>query len=83
VRVLSLTFFCTSGHENATSGLSLGPHPCKPFALVASPRLRLRHCSCSTRVEKEEVAAIQEHKKQASKKNPRNSKLGKICCFQH
>ncbi len=24
-------------------GLPLGPHPCNPFALVASPKLRLRH----------------------------------------
>jgi len=31
------------GHENATPGLSIGPHPCKPFALVVSPSLGLRH----------------------------------------
>jgi hypothetical protein len=31
------------GHENATPGLSFGPHPCKPFALVTNPRLGLRH----------------------------------------
>jgi len=35
--------FALPGHENTTIGLSLGSHPCKPFALVASPRLRLRH----------------------------------------
>ncbi len=29
------------------------------------------------------VKPTQEHKKLVSKKNPRNSKLGKICCFQH
>jgi len=39
-------------------------------------------CSCSTRLEKEEVTT-QEHKKLASKRNPRNSKPRKICCFQH
>jgi len=26
-----------------TSGLPLGPQPCDPFALVASPKLGLRH----------------------------------------
>jgi len=40
-------------------------------------------CSCSTRLEKEEVTTTQEHKKLASKRNPRNSKPRKICCFQH
>jgi hypothetical protein len=41
-------------------------------------------CSCNTKIKKEkEVASTQEHKKPASKRNPRNSKPGKICCFQH
>ncbi len=41
-------------------------------------------CSCNTKVEKEnEVIATQEHKKPTSKRNPRNSKPGKICHFQH
>jgi len=26
-----------------TPGLPLSPHPCNPFALVASPKLRLQH----------------------------------------
>ncbi len=26
-----------------TPGLPFGPHPCNPFALVASPKLGLRH----------------------------------------
>jgi hypothetical protein len=30
-------------HENVTPKLSLGLHPCKPFALVTSLKLRLRH----------------------------------------
>jgi hypothetical protein len=33
--------------------------------------------SCNTRIEKEEVAATQKHKKPTSKRNPRNSKLGR------
>jgi len=33
------------------------------------------YCNYSTRVEKEEVVIIQEHKKPTSKRNPRNSKL--------
>jgi hypothetical protein len=44
-------------------------------------------CSCynyNTRVEKEkEVTTTQEHKQPASKRNPRNSKLGKIYRFQY
>jgi hypothetical protein len=40
-------------------------------------------CSCSIKVEKEEVAVTQEHKKPISKRNQRNSKLRKICHFQH
>jgi hypothetical protein len=35
--------FALSGHENATPGLNLGPHLCKPFAFVASPRLGSQH----------------------------------------
>ncbi len=35
-------FFALPGHENATPGLSLGSHPCKPFALAVSPRLGSR-----------------------------------------
>jgi len=31
--------FALSRHENATPELSLGPHPCKFFALVISPKL--------------------------------------------
>jgi hypothetical protein len=31
------------GVSNVTPGLPLGPHPCNPFALVASPKLGLRH----------------------------------------
>jgi len=34
--------FALLGHENAIFEFSLGPHPCKPFALVASPRLGLQ-----------------------------------------
>ncbi len=42
------------------------------------------YCTCSIRVEKkEEITTTQEHKKPTSKKNPRNSKPGKICPFQH
>jgi len=55
-------------------------------------------CSCSTKVKKKKrtkksetqetkkkkkVATTQEHKKPTSKRNPRNSKLRKICHFQH
>jgi hypothetical protein len=36
-------FLHSRGHEKATIGLSLDLHPCKPFALVASPRLGLWH----------------------------------------
>ncbi len=32
-----------SGVSDVTPGLPLGPHPCNPFALVASPKLGLRH----------------------------------------
>jgi hypothetical protein len=32
-----------SGVCDVTFGFSLGPHPCNPFALVASPKLGLRH----------------------------------------
>jgi hypothetical protein len=40
--------------------------------------------SCSTKVKDEkEVATTQKHKKPASKRNPINSKLRKICRFQH
>jgi hypothetical protein len=35
--------FALSRHENATFELSLGLHLCKPFALVASPRLGSWH----------------------------------------
>jgi len=35
------TLLHSRGHENATSKLNLGPYPCKPFALVTSPRLAL------------------------------------------
>ncbi len=38
-------------------------------------------CSYSTRVEKEEVVTTQEHKNPTSKRNPRNSKPGKIYTF--
>jgi hypothetical protein len=31
------------GISDVTPGLPLGPHPCNPFALVASPKLGLRH----------------------------------------
>ncbi len=31
------------GVSDVTPGLPLGPHPCNPFALVASPKLGLRH----------------------------------------
>jgi len=33
------TLLHSRGHENVIPGLSFGSHPCKPFALVASPRL--------------------------------------------
>ncbi len=36
--VLTLSGIC-----DVTPRLSLGPHPCNPFALVVSPKLRLRH----------------------------------------
>jgi hypothetical protein len=36
------TLLHSRGHENATLGLSLGPQSYKPFALVASPKQRLR-----------------------------------------
>jgi hypothetical protein len=39
--------------------------------------------SCSTKIEKEKELTTQEHKKPTSKRNPRNSKPGKICHFQH
>jgi hypothetical protein len=32
------------GVFDVTPGLPLGPHPCNPFALVASPKLGLRQC---------------------------------------
>ncbi len=35
--------FALPGHENATPGLDLGPHTCKPFTLLTSPKLRLWH----------------------------------------
>jgi hypothetical protein len=35
--------FALPGHENAIPGLNLAPDPCKPFALVTSPRLGLWH----------------------------------------
>jgi hypothetical protein len=31
------------GVPDVTLGLPFGPHPCNPFALVASPKLGLRH----------------------------------------
>jgi hypothetical protein len=31
------------GVPDVTPGLPFGPHPCNPFALVASPKLELRH----------------------------------------
>jgi len=39
--------FALIEHENVTPRLSLGPHPCKPFALVVSPRLGLRQACTS------------------------------------
>jgi hypothetical protein len=58
-----------------------------PFSLsyvVASYGCYCSCCNYNIRVEKEkEVATIQEHKKPTSKRNPRNSKAGKIYCFQH
>jgi hypothetical protein len=58
-----------------------------PFSLayiIANYGYCCSYCSCSTKVEKEEeVVAIQKHKKLASKRNPRNSKPGKIYHFQH
>jgi hypothetical protein len=35
------TLLHSQGHENATPELNLGLHPCKPFALVMCPKLRL------------------------------------------
>jgi hypothetical protein len=35
------------GVPNVTPGLPFGPHPCNPFALVASPKLGLRQFWCS------------------------------------
>jgi hypothetical protein len=32
-----------SGVYDVTHGLPLGSHPCNPFALIASPKLRLQH----------------------------------------
>ncbi len=43
VRVHSLTLFALPGLYDVTPELALGPHPCNPFALVASPKLGLRH----------------------------------------
>jgi hypothetical protein len=37
------TLLHSRGHENVTPELSFGSHPCNPFALVMSPRLRLWH----------------------------------------
>jgi hypothetical protein len=34
------------GVPDVTPGLPFGPHPCNPFALVASPKLGLRHLVC-------------------------------------
>jgi hypothetical protein len=34
------------GVPDVTPGLPFGPHPCNPFALVASPKLGLRHSYC-------------------------------------
>jgi len=36
-------FLTLPGVCDVTPGLPLGPHPCNPFALVASPKLRLWH----------------------------------------
>jgi hypothetical protein len=33
------------GDSDVTPGLPFGSHPCNPFALVASPKLGLRHCN--------------------------------------
>ncbi len=33
--------FALPGHENATSGFSLGPHPCKPFCLGRKPKAKV------------------------------------------
>ncbi len=44
----SHTLLHSRGHENAILGLNLGLHPCKPFALVANPRLGLRQQVCET-----------------------------------
>jgi hypothetical protein len=59
-----------------------------PFSFVYVIASYCYYCcsyySCSTKVEKEkEVVAIQKHKKLTSKRNLRNSKPGKIYCFQH
>jgi hypothetical protein len=43
VRVQSLTLSYTLGVPDVTLGLPFGPHPCNPFALVASPKLGLQH----------------------------------------
>jgi hypothetical protein len=51
---------------------------------IASYGFCCSYCSYNIRVEKEEeVVAIQEHKKPTRKRNPINSKLRKICRFQH
>jgi hypothetical protein len=55
-----------------------------PIVATASYGCSCSCCNCSAIVEKEEkVAETQEYKKPASKRNPRNSKLGKIYHFQH
>jgi hypothetical protein len=36
------------GVPDVTPGLPFGPHPCNPFALVASPKLGLRHIKTPT-----------------------------------
>jgi hypothetical protein len=46
--------FALLGHENVTPGLSLGPHPCKPFCLGHEPKARVAtkkptpHYCCSS-----------------------------------
>jgi hypothetical protein len=56
-----------------------------PFSLTYIVANYGRCCSCcnyNTRVEKlKEAATTQEHKKPTSKRNLRNSKLKKNCCF--
>jgi len=48
-----------------TPGLPLGQHPCNPFALVASPKLGLRHCYSLAQVDliaNEHKALIHAHR---------------------